>query len=28
VRAVLVGADSDNTAAESVGWVKALTWTR
>ena len=28
VRAVLVGADSDNTGAESVGWVKALNWTR
>jgi hypothetical protein len=28
VRAVLVGADSDNTGAESVGWVNALTWTR
>jgi len=28
VLAVLVGADSDNTAAESVGWVKALNWTR
>jgi hypothetical protein len=28
VRAVLVGADSDNTGAESVGWVKALTWLR
>ena len=28
VRAVLVGADSDNTSAESVGWVKALNWTR
>ena len=28
VRAVLVGADSDNTGAESVGWVKALSWLR
>jgi hypothetical protein len=28
VRAVLVGADSDNTGAESVGWVKALAWLR
>jgi hypothetical protein len=28
VRAVLVGADSDNTGAESVGWVKALNWLR
>ena len=28
VRAVLVGADSDNTGAESVGWVKALSWIR
>lgn len=28
VRAVLVGADSDNTGAESVGWVKALVWLR
>jgi hypothetical protein len=28
VRAVLVGADSDNTGADSVGWVKALTWLR
>lgn len=28
VRAVLVGADSDNTGAESVGWVKTLNWTR
>jgi len=24
VRAVLIGADSDNTGAESVGWVKSI----
>ncbi|MDP4734040.1 MAG: DUF3047 domain-containing protein, partial [Limnohabitans sp.] len=28
VRAVLVGADSDNTAAQSVGWVKGIDWVR
>lgn len=27
VRAVLIGADSDNTGAESVGWVKSIAWT-
>jgi hypothetical protein len=27
VRAVLIGADSDNTGAESVAWLKSLTWT-
>ena len=26
VRAVLIGADSDNTASHSVAWVKALNW--
>lgn len=26
VRAVLIGADSDNTGAQSVGWVNALQW--
>jgi hypothetical protein len=26
VRAVLIGADSDNTGAESVGWLKSLAW--
>ena len=24
----LVGADSDNTAAQSVGWVKGIDWVR
>ncbi|WP_300552256.1 DUF3047 domain-containing protein [Limnohabitans sp. Rim8] len=28
VRAVLIGADSDNTGSQSVGWVKAMDWTR
>lgn len=28
VRAVLVGADSDNTGAHSVGWVQGLDWVR
>ena len=28
VRAVLVGADSDNTGAESLGWVQAIDWAR
>ncbi|WP_416546994.1 DUF3047 domain-containing protein [Limnohabitans sp. DCL3] len=28
VRAVLVGADSDNTGSQSVGWVQALGWVR
>jgi hypothetical protein len=28
VRAVLVGADSDNTGAQSVGWVQALAWVK
>ena len=28
VRAVLIGADSDNTGAQSVGWVKGLSWAR
>jgi hypothetical protein len=28
VRAVLIGADSDNTGAQSVGWVKGLHWLR
>jgi hypothetical protein len=28
VRAVLVGADSDNTGAQSVGWVKGIDWLR
>ncbi|PUE62498.1 hypothetical protein B9Z45_04005 [Limnohabitans sp. 2KL-17] len=27
-RAVLIGADSDNTGSRSVGWVKALDWVR
>lgn len=27
-RAVLIGADSDNTGSQSVGWVKALDWVR
>jgi hypothetical protein len=27
-RAVLIGADSDNTGSHSVGWVKALDWVR
>lgn len=26
VRAVLIGADADNTGSQSVGWVKALDW--
>lgn len=26
VRAVLVGADADNTGSQSIGWVKALEW--
>jgi len=26
VRAVLIGADSDNTGAESVGWVRGIQW--
>ena len=28
VRAVLIGADSDNTGSQSVGWVKAMDWVR
>jgi hypothetical protein len=28
VRAVLMGADSDNTGAQSVGWVKSIDWVR
>ena len=28
VRAVLIGADSDNTGAQSVGWVKGIDWLR
>jgi hypothetical protein len=28
VRAVLIGADSDNTGAQSLGWVQALGWVR
>lgn len=28
VRAVLIGADSDNTGAQSVGWIKDLDWAR
>ena len=28
VRAVLVGADSDNTGSQSVGWVQALGWVK
>jgi hypothetical protein len=28
VRAVLIGADSDNTGAQSVGWVQALGWVK
>lgn len=28
VRAVLIGADSDNTASRSVGWVSAVSWQR
>jgi Protein of unknown function (DUF3047) len=28
VRAVLIGADSDNTGAQSVGWVKGIDWMR
>ena len=28
VRAVLIGADSDNTGNQSVGWVKAMDWVR
>ncbi len=28
VRAVLVGADSDNTGSQSVGWVKGIDWLR
>lgn len=28
VRAVLIGADSDNTGAQSVGWVKGVDWVR
>ena len=28
VRAVLIGADSDNTGAQSVGWLKGLDWVR
>lgn len=28
VRAVLIGADSDNTGSHSVGWVKSVAWTR
>jgi hypothetical protein len=27
VRAVLIGADSDNTGSRSVGWVNSLAWT-
>jgi hypothetical protein len=26
VRAVLIGADSDNTGAESEGWVRGIQW--
>ena len=26
VRAVLIGADSDNTGSQSVGWVQSLDW--
>jgi hypothetical protein len=26
VRAVLIGADSDSTGAQSVGWVRGLQW--
>jgi hypothetical protein len=25
---VLMGADSDNTGAQSVGWVKSIDWVR
>jgi hypothetical protein len=28
VRAVLIGADSDNTGAESLGWIQALDWVK
>ena len=28
VRAVLIGADSDNTGAQSVGWVQEVAWSR
>jgi hypothetical protein len=28
VRAVLIGADSDNTGAQSLGWVKGMDWVR
>lgn len=28
VRAVLIGADSDNTGAQSVAWVQSIQWTR
>ena len=28
VRAVLIGADSDNTGAQSLGWIKGLDWAR
>jgi hypothetical protein len=28
VRAVLIGADSDNTGAQSVGWVQEMAWSR
>jgi hypothetical protein len=28
VRAVLIGADSDNTSAQSVGWVQEMAWSR
>lgn len=28
IRAVLIGADSDNTGAQSVGWIKDLNWAR
>jgi hypothetical protein len=28
VRAVLIGADSDNTGAESLAWVQSVSWTR
>jgi hypothetical protein len=28
VRAVLIGADSDNTGAQSVAWVKFIEWKR
>jgi hypothetical protein len=27
VRALLIGADSDNTGSRSVGWVNSLAWT-